>query len=259
MPACLLLRLGDRLPSVATVQILLNRAMPRSAPVVVDGVFGHKTYDAVVAFQKQAAVAVDGLVGPITWAALSKGQAFQVVDVCDATEDDDQWEAAELRAAGADPIVVYGQCFSLSGVARQILERGRRRKIVLLRFHGHGSPGVMGAGDGKSHDPASNLRPGVIDLLIEFFATAGPSVFCNFGSVELHGCRTGQGVAGRALLKGLCVVWGVPITAGIGYQYGGGRLRFEGVSYTVCPNGMDLRAWCACLPEASENLVSSPG
>jgi peptidoglycan hydrolase-like protein with peptidoglycan-binding domain len=36
----------------------------------IDGIFGPGTKTAVEEFQKQASIAVDGVVGPITWAAL---------------------------------------------------------------------------------------------------------------------------------------------------------------------------------------------
>lgn len=51
--------------SVAELQALLkNRGFD---PGPIDGVFGPVTEQAVMAFQKQAGIAVDGLVGPITW------------------------------------------------------------------------------------------------------------------------------------------------------------------------------------------------
>lgn len=38
-----------------------------------DGVFGSGTHNAVIAFQKAKRLTVDGIVGPKTWAALTKG------------------------------------------------------------------------------------------------------------------------------------------------------------------------------------------
>ncbi|MBO8159460.1 peptidoglycan-binding protein [Thermosyntropha sp.] len=38
----------------------------------VDGIFGKKTYNAVIKFQKDAGIKVDGIVGPQTWRALGK-------------------------------------------------------------------------------------------------------------------------------------------------------------------------------------------
>ncbi|MEG4976450.1 peptidoglycan-binding domain-containing protein [Microcoleus sp. K4-B3] len=39
-------------------------------PVATDGFFGLKTEQAVIKFQKQNKIAVDGIVGPQTWSLL---------------------------------------------------------------------------------------------------------------------------------------------------------------------------------------------
>ena len=61
------LRLGDRGAAVVTLQRRLN---VWGARLVVDGAFGDKTLAAVKAFQSARKLAVDGVVGPLTWAAL---------------------------------------------------------------------------------------------------------------------------------------------------------------------------------------------
>lgn len=62
------LRQGARSSAVSTLQKLLRE---HGATVAVDGSFGPATYRAVVAFQKSAGLAADGVVGPKTWAALN--------------------------------------------------------------------------------------------------------------------------------------------------------------------------------------------
>jgi len=59
---------GDSGPAVAEVQCLLRRA--GISPGGIDGMFGPLTQGAVKAFQKQARLDVDGVVGPHTWKAL---------------------------------------------------------------------------------------------------------------------------------------------------------------------------------------------
>jgi len=56
----------------------LQRALRRQPDldIVVDGVFGSKTEAAVKDFQQGAGLAVDGVVGPQTWAKLPDGGAM---------------------------------------------------------------------------------------------------------------------------------------------------------------------------------------
>src|SRR5215208_4044219 len=67
---------GANGPDVKRLQRLLNAILIPSPGLTEDGDFGQKTHDAVVAFQKQALLTADGVVGPKTWTAL--GQKFAV-------------------------------------------------------------------------------------------------------------------------------------------------------------------------------------
>lgn len=58
---------GDTHHPVHTVQYLLR---VRGQVVTVDGIFGPKTDAAVRAFQADAGLAADGIVGPLTWSQL---------------------------------------------------------------------------------------------------------------------------------------------------------------------------------------------
>jgi peptidoglycan hydrolase-like protein with peptidoglycan-binding domain len=62
-----MVRKGSRDHPVRTLQHLLRA---RNHPVAVDGIFGPKTDAAVRAFQMDAHLAVDGIVGRHTWSAL---------------------------------------------------------------------------------------------------------------------------------------------------------------------------------------------
>jgi hypothetical protein len=67
-----LLRRGANGPAVVTLQKELNRhgATPS---LVADGDFGAKTLAAVLAFQREAQLVADGIVGTRTWEALTRG------------------------------------------------------------------------------------------------------------------------------------------------------------------------------------------
>lgn len=62
------LKLGSQGNDVAQLQSVLRKA--GMYPYVPDGIFGPKTRQAVVYFQKQAGLAADGIVGPLTQSAL---------------------------------------------------------------------------------------------------------------------------------------------------------------------------------------------
>ena len=61
---------GSRGPEVSTLQRELNRQLFPNPRLVVDGIFGSLTRNAVIAFQRQAGLNPDGIVGPLTRAAL---------------------------------------------------------------------------------------------------------------------------------------------------------------------------------------------
>ena len=62
------LKLGS---SGAPVKVLQQRLNAHGAKLSVDGVFGPNTLASVVAFQKAHNLTPDGVVGPLTWAALT--------------------------------------------------------------------------------------------------------------------------------------------------------------------------------------------
>jgi N-acetyl-anhydromuramyl-L-alanine amidase AmpD len=53
------------------VRYLQQSLAKNGYPVAIDGLFGKKTEQAVVNFQKQKRIAVDGIVGPQTWNQLN--------------------------------------------------------------------------------------------------------------------------------------------------------------------------------------------
>jgi peptidoglycan hydrolase-like protein with peptidoglycan-binding domain len=63
------LQTGSKGADVRRLQRILVM-MKQLDPIGIDGVFGEMTKLAVEAFQEGAGLAVDGIVGPLTWAAL---------------------------------------------------------------------------------------------------------------------------------------------------------------------------------------------
>jgi peptidoglycan hydrolase-like protein with peptidoglycan-binding domain len=71
------LRQGDSGAAVSELQQLLNA---KGINITVDGVFGNATRAAVVQFQQQNGLVVDGIVGTQTWQALRRGGSIQLAD-----------------------------------------------------------------------------------------------------------------------------------------------------------------------------------
>lgn len=72
------LKKGHSGESVKLLQRQLNKFRPADAQLVVDGNFGPKTGDAVRLFQQANKLSPDGVVGPLTWAALGEPSAQPV-------------------------------------------------------------------------------------------------------------------------------------------------------------------------------------
>ena len=71
------LRQGESGAAVSELQQLLNA---KGINITVDGVFGNATRAAVVQFQQQNGLVVDGIVGTQTWQALRRGGPIQLTD-----------------------------------------------------------------------------------------------------------------------------------------------------------------------------------
>ena len=92
-----LLRRGSRGPEVEALQAALGGA---GYAVAVDGIFGPATQAAVVGFQRAAGLAADGIVGPATRGALAGGTAKAKGAVeKEAWAPDDAEQAAKEAAA----------------------------------------------------------------------------------------------------------------------------------------------------------------
>jgi hypothetical protein len=253
-----LLRQGDRLPTVAVVQILLGWQLVRGSMLNVDGVFGPRTKAAVIEFQRRHPIDRDGAVGRQTWPLLLKDTGLDVIDAVDVTDPDlMDTEAADLTQAGGRPIVTGGMS---NGVAQVVQDIRRRNStvgsVVLLRFFGHGAAGTMAVSDGVGFvrlgrrrvylEPAeqTSLDAANIGLMTPILAQLRP-IFAEFASVELHGCKVAGSLSGRQMIQKLADIWHVPVTAARRTQLAGGSatFRFEGPVHTAFPGGGTLRSW----------------
>lgn len=157
-------------------------------------------------------------------------------------EELDDW-ITSVKKAGINPIVVHGMSNALGYVVDRIIERARSHgTITLLRFHGHGAPGLMGVAGGKWTEMSRHLSDFGPYRKRRARRTLGElrPYFAPSAHVELHGCQVAKGPNGRRLIIWLANTLGVPVSASVVSQYDAGgpeTFKFEGPVLTAYPGG----------------------
>lgn len=241
------LQRGDKVPTVAMVQSVLNQAPGKKANLKVDGHFGKATYNRVVDFQKWREIGDDGVVGPKTWQYLSTFSNYQVIDVIDGMPDKSFLDIAHdtlLRVGSNAIMTVY-----LENAAKNLITKIRKRvasssrKIGLLRIFGHGKKGTqaLSIGVGGYYDVrggtllagTGEIRGGrrvpvpygvqegrglsykKMEDALKFMREIKP-FFGSLGSLELHGCKVAEGQIGKSFVGRLSLMLQSPVSAQIG-------------------------------------------
>lgn len=243
------------LPSVTTSQVLLRRHRPHTT-ITCDGIYGPKTKGAVRNFQSAHSLDVDGTIGRYTWTRFMQVAALKTIDVVDAGDPAiDEFYSADLRASGADPIVVYGMSNGVPYAIDRIIARAAGAgRIAILRINGHGGSGLQnvtgGKIDGARH--MAGISNGNIAYLTPALSRLQP-YFATFGSAELLGCEVAHGSSGLLLLQRLANIWGVPVTAGTKIQTG--TFSFTGPTRSAFPGGGTVKSWSSVQQEVAGNLT----
>ncbi|MRS04747.1 peptidoglycan-binding protein, partial [bacterium] len=218
------------------------------------GIFGERTKAAVVKFQKLRKLVPDGIVGEITWPRLhANTHNLQIIDCIDVFDPDLlSMEAQDIKNVGGNPFIIGGMSNGVEQAVMDIVKVVSMGSVFLLRFHGHGSPGSAAISEGKYVIPGehlSGIHTGNISRLRPIIRRLMP-VFGPYGCVQFMHCQTGRGNNGRNLLSTIAHELGVPVTAAILNQYGGGltTFRFEGPTYTAITGGRSIERWCGGLP-----------
>lgn len=251
-----LLRRGDTLPAVGVLQKLLNRG---GARLKVDGAFGPATRSAVVDFQRHRLLAQDGVVGQETWPRLSANANLSILDCIDIFDPSlMNLEMRDIQKAGGDPLVIGGASNGVEQMVQMIVGAARGN-LFLLRFHGHGAPGVAGfsfgqGGAGFGH--RADIDPQNLGIMLPIL-TRLRGVFGPYGCVQFMHCSTGRGPHGRNVLRAIAEALGVPVSAGIHDQLGGGTatFRFEGPTFTAVPGGRTIADWSASRRDFAQMTV----
>ena len=122
------LRQGVRGYAARAVQWQLNEK--RAARLTIDGVFGSRTRDAVIAFQRHAGIGQTGIVGAVTWRALIwhfELPRFMGTGLCDYSVENGpaNWgTAAAIAATEAAARVVYAAGYGRVPVGDASFEHG---------------------------------------------------------------------------------------------------------------------------------------
>jgi hypothetical protein len=244
------LRRGDELPAVGVLQKLLNRA---GAKLVVDGSFGPRTGAAVRDFQRTRKLYLDGIVGQETWPRVAASAGLRILDCIDVFDQSlFDLEAADIAKAGGRAILIGGECNGVEDAVNQISHRAAGT-VFLLRFHGHGAPGTAGISFGQGgvgFGERADIDTANFDLMRPILARLRP-IFGPYGNVQFMHCSTGSGPKGRSLLRSIATTLGVPATAALQTQYGGGisTFKYEGPTHTALSGGGTLSSWCKLLPD----------
>ena len=249
MPNYTLLRRGDNLPAVGVLQKLLNRG---GAGLVADGDFGSKTKAAVTAFQGRRGLFPDGAVGEKTWPRVAASANLPIMDCIDIFDPSlSTLERRDIIAAGGNPILLGGMSNGVEQAVQLILNASPGN-VFLLRFHGHGGPGVAGfsfgqGGSGFGH--RADVDPQNLAIMLPILGRLRP-IFGPYGCVQFMHCSTGSGAAGRNVLRSITGAIGVPVSAGVQTQLGGGTstFKFEGPTVTMVPGGGTVASWAASRP-----------
>jgi Putative peptidoglycan binding domain len=272
------LRIGDHLPTVATVQILLNAR--RNNHIVVDGDFGSITYNAVKDFQRMTGCSsVSGRVDPATWNRLNLGMNLATEDIIDITDPLLLKDLDELQRLKCSTIAVGGMSNAVEQVINLIVNKIPNGSLLVLRFNGHGNHGrqVVGAGRGwvdmfgtpMPIDPRK-IKPWEATAIqqikdyslisyrglkyIKNYLIRLKPCFSPYGSIEFHGCSIAGGADGKPFLKAVSQIVGVPAVGAAAKQYVGHVGRFDGMTFTGCPNDLTLKDWAANLPKLNKSL-----
>ena len=97
--------LGSTGQDVKDLQVVLNATVADNS-LVVDGVFGNLTKEAVMAFQKEYGLTIDGIVGDQTWAVVDT--IVRTTLSVGSTGEDVEYLQRRLNGIGFGSLVVDG-------------------------------------------------------------------------------------------------------------------------------------------------------
>jgi len=254
--------MGDRGPRVVVLQVLLNRS--GRARLVVDGIFGSHTRQAVSDARRRLLQSTGDVADPDLWVPLLQEQHLCGVDAFDVGEERAVTGATIVRSAGSRVVMTGAMCNGIPAVVQGIVSAtSPPASLAVLRTWGHGNRGhwlsftvgevvetterdpVLGAAIAR--ESSSYLSADNFDANVPALTPVG-RCFAPMGFYEHHGCSLGKIPATRRMMGRLATLWNVPVTVAMGLQYipidGPTALRFQGHTFTAYPQGSEEK-WLA--------------
>ncbi len=260
----MLIEQGERSARVVALQILLNRKNKNR--VVTDGTFGPLTSGAIDEVREVLGVSTGpkGVADPHLCQLLVKDTGLQWIDSVDVADPFTVGDTEVPLSKWTTPIVLGGMSMGVAHLVKQIQTRVSKQKLLMLRLHGHGAPGIVAAAYGSRHlytkddlknphlDPfntQSILALKVMSTIKPLLAELAP-LFNNFGFVELHSCRVALGPDGATFVQQLANVLGAPVRGALSKQHTVDVFTLTGQTLTGFPNGGTLLDWARTRNEA---------
>jgi len=244
------------------LQILLNpqRQDEMDRWLVTDGAFGTRTQKAIDFFRDKAMrqSGPPGVADPGLWRFLLDREKLQVIDAVDVTDPSALEGAVPPLSKWTDPIVLGGLSNGVDQLVREVRARVRGEStLMMLRLHGHGSPGLVAVSHGSRRvspgiDPLlaqSVITLGLMPVFTPLLRQLGP-LFCDFGFIELHSCRVGEGPQGESFVRRFTDVIGAPVRAGASRQPIAEVFTLTGKTFSAFPGGVGLQDWGFSRSEA---------
>lgn len=251
---------GEKSARVVALQILLNRDPAIRPKLVTDGSFGPKTGKAIDTYRERVMMqsGPTHVADPTMWSFLLARAQLQVVEAVDITDPLVLEETVPKLSPGAITVQIGGMSNGISQVVTDIRARARgQRSIMMLRFHGHGAPGLIAISAGSRRSTGgidgiaahSVLTLPMLQTFAPWLRQLGP-LLNNFGFIELHSCRIAQGVQGAMFLRELANTFGAPVRAALSKQQMARVYTLVGQTRSGFPGNTTLRQWAFSRDEA---------
>ena len=248
-------KFGEKSPRVVALQILFNRyaAQTNTPRLVTDGDFGSRTKTALNLFREKVmrVSGPDGIADPAMWRFLLERAGLQVIDAIDVTDPMLLQDVVPEVSKWTDPIVMGGMSNGAKQLVTEVKARAKgERSLLMLRLHGHGSPGLIALSHGSRRvmpgiDPflaqsviAEKIMPALMPLLQQL-----APLMHNMGFIELHSCRVGQGAKGAGFIKQFSQAMQAPVRAALSQQPAKQVFTLVGNTFTGIPGGVTLAEW----------------